>query len=143
IVWYNATRNPQTSFFFHFRFVGFRELLLHLRRHRIVVAELDRVAALAAGHRLQLGLVIGDFRQWYLRLDDDFAAAQRVGAADARALAGEAAGDVAHVRIRHEYFQIDDRLEHLRFGLGDRFDERLLAGADEGDFLGIDRVVLA
>src|SRR5690349_1802012 len=41
------------------RLVRFGELLLHLRRHRLVVAELDRVAALAAGHRLELGLVVG------------------------------------------------------------------------------------
>ena len=39
--------------------------------------------------------------------------------------------------------QVDDRLEHLRPRLGDRVQERLLAGGDERDFLAVDRVVLA
>src|SRR5690606_19664611 len=70
----------------------FAELLLYLRWHRFVVAELDGVATAAAGERLQFVGVVADLGQRHLRLDQQLAAALRVGAVDARALAGQAAG---------------------------------------------------
>ena len=44
-----------------------RQLRLHRRRHRLVVAERQRVAALAAGQRVQARLVARQFRQRRLR----------------------------------------------------------------------------
>ena len=38
---------------------------------------------------------------------------------------------------------VDDRLEHDRPRLAERVEERLAAGGDERDLLGVDRVVLA
>src|SRR6185437_5137008 len=45
--------------FLDFRFPGFAELLLHRRGHRLVVAEVQAVAAAAAGHGLEFGGIVG------------------------------------------------------------------------------------
>src|SRR3546814_3897973 len=62
-------------------------LLLHLRGHRFVVAEIQRIAPAPGGDRLEFGRVAFQLGQRHLRLDHDLAAAHRVGTADACALA--------------------------------------------------------
>src|SRR3546814_19614593 len=76
-------------------------------------------------------------------LDHYLAAAHRVRTADARALARQAAADVAHVLFGRIHLQVDDRLQYLRAGLADRVQERPLARGDEGHLLAVDRMVLA
>jgi hypothetical protein len=89
--------------------------------------------------RLEFGLVVGDFGQRHLGLDHQLATACRIGAVDARALAGQSAGHVTHVFLGHVHVEVDDGFEQQRARLADRVEEGLLAGGDEGDFLGIDR----
>src|SRR5690606_13274172 len=122
---------------------AFGQLLLHLRGHRLVMAEVDGVAAAPGGDRLQFGGVAVEFGERDLGPDHDVAVARGVGAVDARTLAGKAGVDVSHVRLGRLHLQGDDGLEHLGPGLGDRIQERLAAGGDEGDFLAVHRVVLA
>ena len=59
-------------------------------------------------------------------------------------LAGQVAGDVADAAFRRGDLDVDDRLEHdRRAPCAIASMNALLAGGDEGDFLGVDRVVLA
>src|SRR6476620_8633195 len=67
--------------------VRVRQTGLYLRRYRLVVAEIHRIAPAAGGGRFQLGGIAFQLRQRYLRAHDDLAVARRIGAVDARALA--------------------------------------------------------
>src|SRR5688572_12548336 len=69
------------------------ELRLRLRRHRGVMAELDGVCALAAGHRPQPRLVLVHFRERDHAADRHQVAARRFGARDLSALAGKVRGE--------------------------------------------------
>src|SRR5690606_40358863 len=67
----------------------------------------------------------------------------RVGAVDACALGGKATADVAHVLLGDRDLELDDGLQDLGPGLGDRVEEGLAAGGHERDLLAVDAVVLA
>ena len=90
----NASIQGRPSFLLGPRTVGLHQLLLAPRRHGVVVAELHRVAPLAAGEGLETGLVVGDLRQRHQRRQGGALARQRVVTVDAGALGGEVAGDV-------------------------------------------------
>ncbi len=121
----------------------FDQLLLDLSWHSLVVRHLEHEAALAAGHALELGRKFGNRRKWHRSSDLGQAAANRFGALNARTLRRQQPGDVAHDRIGHGDFKLDDRFENLWPGLFDCFQQRLAPGDGEGDFLGIDGVILA
>src|SRR5690348_5972136 len=74
--WGGAAGTMSLSVFFRLGLVRLGQLLLDLRGHRIVVRQLHREAALAAGERAQFGLVIDDFGERRLRLDHQHPAAQ-------------------------------------------------------------------
>src|SRR3546814_3682154 len=57
--------------------VRLHQLLLHLRGHRFVVAEIQRIATAPGGDRLEFGRVAFQLGQRHLRLDHDLAAAHR------------------------------------------------------------------
>src|SRR4029079_12742581 len=63
--------------------------LLLLRRHRRVMAELDRVGALPARDRAQARLIIRDLREGHHALDRHEVAARGLRARDLAALAGD------------------------------------------------------
>src|SRR5579862_6135510 len=102
---------------------GCGKLLLLARRHRVVVAQLHGVGALAPGERLEARLVFGDFGERHQRLERRTLAGERIAARDARALGGEIAGDVADGARRSGDLDAHDRLEHDRRRLLQRIEE--------------------
>src|SRR5215472_17754962 len=58
------------------------KLLLLARRHRVVVAQLHGVGALASGERLEARLVFGDLRERHQSLQSRPLTRQRVAARD-------------------------------------------------------------
>src|SRR5258706_15898291 len=71
------------------------QVLLRLWRNRRVVAEFNRVCALASGHRAQPRLVARHFGERDEALDRHEVAARRLGAGHLSTLAGEIGGQVA------------------------------------------------
>ena len=107
------------------------------------MAQRHGVAAPAAGDALELAVVLRDFRQRHLGLDDDEVARQHLLADDAAALGGQVARDVADVLGGDRDLDVHDRLQQGGLGLLHRVDERALARRPEGDFLRVHRVILA
>src|SRR6201982_71395 len=119
------------------------KLLLLARWRRIVVAQLHGIGALAAGEGLEARLILGDLRERHQRLQRRALPRERVAARDARPLGGEVPGDVADGARGSGDLHTHDRLEHDRRRLLQRIEERLAPRGDEGDLLGVDRVMLA
>src|SRR5437762_1191675 len=86
------------------------ELLLRLRRHRRVVAELDRVRALSSSHRTQARLVRRDFGQRHEALDRHEVAARGFGPRHLSAFSGKVRGEVADETIGRRDLDVHDRL---------------------------------
>src|SRR5258708_12026604 len=86
------------------------ELLLELRRRGLVVAELEAVRAVARGERLEACRKVLELRERRLRRDLHGAGTRRVRALDLPAVPGQLAGDVAHLGLRRDDVDIDDRL---------------------------------
>src|SRR4029078_5279501 len=98
-----------------------------LRRRRLVVAELEAVGAVARGERLEPRREMLELRERRLRRDLPRAGPRRVRALDLAAVAGELAGDIAHLFLRHDDVDVDDRLERERATLRRRVHTRLEA----------------
>src|SRR6218665_1307607 len=117
--------------------------LLHSRWHGLVVRQRNGVAALAAGHRMQPRLVVGQLAPGHLAADGHGTAALAGGAGDEAAPRRQVARDIAHRMLGHGDLDLHDRFEHGRTGLADRGHKGLATGGREGDVLAVDAVVLA
>src|SRR6218665_112310 len=117
--------------------------LLHSRWHGLVVRQRNGVAALAAGHRMQQRLVVGQLDLGHLAADGHGTAALAGGAGDEAAPRRQVAPDIAHRMLGHGDLDLHDRFEHGRTGLADRGHKGLATGGREGDVLAVDAVVLA
>jgi len=90
-----------------------------------------------------LRVVLGDFCEGDLCLDDDEVSREHILSEDPAAFSGEVAGDIAHILGGGGDFHIYDWFEEGGLRLLYGVDERAFSGGSEGDFLGVDGVVLA
>src|SRR5687768_7181893 len=84
------------------------ELLLKLRRRRLVVAELHAVGAVPGGERLQARREMLELRERRLRHDLHGSRPRRIRALDLSAVPRELARDVAHLRLGRDDLDVDD-----------------------------------
>src|SRR3954467_11231320 len=91
-----------TELLFHLgvRLMGRRELLLQLRRRRLVVTELEAVRAMAGGDRFPPRREVLELWERRLRGNLHDAGARRIRPLDLAGMTGELAGDGAHLLLR-------------------------------------------
>src|SRR5206468_6725449 len=87
------------------------DLLGDVRRHLLVVRELEREVAAAAGHRAEVRRVAQHLRHRHVRLDHLLAVALRLDAEHLAAAAVQVADHVAHALVGHDHVHGHDRLE--------------------------------
>ncbi len=88
-------------------------------------------------------MVVLQLLQRHLAHNQTSAVGQCVRTRDHAAHAGQVARDATDGVCRNRELGIDDRLHDDRPGFRDGIEEGFLARLDEGDFLGVDRVMLA
>ena len=95
---------------FGLRLVRGDQLLLQLRRRRLVVAELEIVRTPTRGDRLETRREMLELGERSLGRDLHQPRSRRVGSLDLAAVSGELARDVTHLRFWRFDLDVDDRL---------------------------------
>ena len=101
------------------------------------MAERHRVAAASACNAFELAVILGDFGQRHLRLDDDNISRQRILSQHSSAFGGQISGDIADILRRYCNLDIDYRLQQDRLCVSNAVFKRLPAPRPKSPFLSI------